>query len=151
MADPKKKAKAEIGVQVVERWILAALRHRTFFSPAELNRAIRKLLERLNTRPFKKLPGCRQELFTALDQPALRALPDTAGIITAVLSARRHPQQSYRSCLGILHLVKSYGEKRLAAAYGRALLVGTSHYKSIESIPSSSTGWIASPCPSSRN
>ena len=45
------KAKVEAGVQVVERWILAALRHRTFFSLSELNAAIAKLLERLNTRP----------------------------------------------------------------------------------------------------
>ena len=70
------KAKAEIGVQVVERWILAVLRHRTS-SRCELNQAIRQLLDRLNNRPFKKLPGCRQELFQRLDQPALRALPAT--------------------------------------------------------------------------
>ncbi len=75
---PKDKAKAEVGVQIVERWILAALRNHTFFSLTELNRAIHKLLERLNTRPFKKLPGCRLELFTSLDQPALKPLPTTA-------------------------------------------------------------------------
>jgi transposase len=230
---PKDKAKAEAGVLVVERWILAALRHRTFFSLAELNRAIRQLLQRLNTRPFRKLPGCRQALFTTLDQPALRALPvspytytewkkvrvhidyhveldrhyysvpyalvqkqlearitertvecfyksqrvashvrshakgghttvrehmpkshqqysdwspqrlvqwaeksgpATARVITTVLAARTHPQQGYRSCLGILRLGKSYGEERLEAACGRALLLGTSRYKSIESI-----------------
>ena len=230
---PKDKAKAEAGVLVVERWILAALRNRTFFSLAELNRAIRQLLQRLNTRPFKKLPGCRQELFTTLDQPALRALPvtpytyaewkkvrvhidyhvevdrhyysvpyqlvkkqldarvsehtvecfykstrvvshvrslckgghttvrehmptshqqygdwspqrllhwaeksgpATARVITTVLTARAHPQQGYRSCLGILRLGKSYGEERLEAACGRALLLGTSRYKSIESM-----------------
>ena len=65
------KAKAEVGVQVVERWILAALRNRTFFSLAELNAAIAKLLERLNARPFRKLPGSRRELFEQLDRPAL--------------------------------------------------------------------------------
>ena len=230
---PKDKAKAEIGVQVVERWILAVLRHREFFSLGELNRAIRQLLERLNTRPFKKLAGCRQEMFTALDQPALRALPATpytyaewkkvrvhidyhveihghyysvpyqlvkkqldarvtdrtvecfhknkrvsshlrswqkgrhttvrehmpkshqqyadwsperlikwaesigpltTRVITAVLSSRRHPQQGFRSCLGILRLGKSYGNDRLEAACSRALLLGTHRYKSIESI-----------------
>ncbi len=230
---PKDKAKAEVGVQIVERWILAALRNHTFFSLAELNRAIRKLLERLNTRPFKKLPGCRQELFTSLDQPALKPLPvstytyaewkkvrvhidyhveikghyysvpyqlvkkeldaritehtvecfyqskriashvrshrkgghttvrehmpkshqqygdwspkrliqwaaktgpATAQTITAVLSSRQHPQQGYRSCLGILRLGKGYGEDRLEAACARALLLGTCRYKSIESI-----------------
>jgi len=230
---PKDKAKVEIGVQVVERWILARLRNRTLFSLAELNRAIRELLEGLNTRPFKKLPGCRQDLFKQLDQPALGSLPitpytfaewekarvhidyhvevlkhyysvpyqlakreievritantvecwlkgkrvashvrsrqpgrhttvrehmpkshqqygdwppkrlirwaqktgpATARIIASVLSGRRHPQQGYRSCLGILRLGKSYGNERLEAACVRALLLGTHRYKSIESI-----------------
>jgi len=230
---PKDKAKAEVGVQIVERWILAALRNHTFFSLADLNRAIRKLLQRLNTRSFKKLPGCRQSLFASMDQPALKPLPATAytyaewkkvrvhidyhveinghyysvphqltkreldaritahtvecfyhnkriashvrshrkgghttlrehmpkshqkygdwspgrfiqwaekmgpatvQTITAVLSSRHHPQQGYRTCLGILRLGKSYGEDRLEAACGRALLLGTHRYKSIESI-----------------
>jgi transposase len=72
---PRDKAKAEVGVQVVERLILAALRHRTFFSLAELNAAIAVLLDRLNRRPFKKLPGSRCEAFATLDQPLLRPLP----------------------------------------------------------------------------
>jgi len=230
---PKDKAKVEAGVLIVERWILAALRNRTFFSLAELNQAIRKLLVGLNNRAFRKLPGSRQEMFASLDQPALRALPanaytyaewkkvrvhmdhhvefkrhyysvpyqlvkkqldmritdntiecfykskrvashvrsffesghttvrehmpkshqqyadwspqrfirwaekvgpSTAGVITRVLSSRRHPQQSYRSCLGILRLGKPYGDKRLEAACGRALLLGSYRYKSIESI-----------------
>ena len=54
-------------MQVVERWILAALRHRTFFSLAELNTEMTRLLERLNTRPFRKLAGSRRSLFEALD------------------------------------------------------------------------------------
>ncbi|WP_260296049.1 IS21 family transposase, partial [Sedimenticola hydrogenitrophicus] len=73
---PQDKSKAESGVQVVERWILAALRNRTFFSLTELNRAIAELLERLNERPFKKLPGCRREAFETLDKPALHPLPE---------------------------------------------------------------------------
>lgn len=72
---PKDKAKAEVAVQVVERWILARLRHQTFFSLAELNRCIRTLLEDLNSRPFKQLPGCRRSAFEALDKPALKPLP----------------------------------------------------------------------------
>ena len=72
---PRDKAKVEVAVQVVERWILAALRHRTFFSLGELNAAIAKLLERLNARPFRKLPGSRRSLFEQLDRPALRPLP----------------------------------------------------------------------------
>ena len=72
---PKDKAKAEVGVQIVERWILARLRHHTFFTLADLNQCIRVLLDDLNSRPFRALPGNRQEAFKALDQPALRALP----------------------------------------------------------------------------
>ena len=230
---PRDKAKAEVGVQVVERWILAALRRRQCFSLAELNRAIRALLETLNNRPFKKLPGTRRALFEQLDKPALRPLPiepyeyaewkqarvhidyhvevhghyysvphalikrqvavritantiecfhrgqriashrrschkarhttvtahmpeahrqagewspqrlgrwaaqvgpATDTLILRVLSARKHPQQAYRSCLGILRLAKTYGNDRLEAACQRALTLGSHSYKSLESI-----------------
>ena len=73
---PKDKAKAEVGVQVVERWILARLRHHTFFSLVELNRAIADLLVELNERPFQRLPGSRKSAFESLDRPALRPLPE---------------------------------------------------------------------------
>jgi transposase len=72
---PRDKAKVEVGVQVVERWILARLRHRTFFSLGELNEAIRGLLSRLNERPFRKLAGSRRSVFESLERPALRSLP----------------------------------------------------------------------------
>jgi transposase len=75
---PQDKAKVEVGVQIVERWILARLRHRRFFTVTELDCAIVALLPELNTRAFKKLPGNRMQLFQALDAPALRALPSTA-------------------------------------------------------------------------
>ena len=230
---PRDKAKVEVAVQVVERWILAALRNRTFFSLAELNAAIAKLLERLNHRPFRKLPGSRRSLFEQLDRPALRPLPaeryvfaewkkarvnidyhveverhyysvphalvgrqlevrltattveclyrgqrvashvrsplrgrhttadehmpekhrkmgqwsperfvrwartigpHTAALIDSVLRSRRHPQQAFRSCLGILRLADSYGEQRLEAAAGRAVSLGANSYRSVESI-----------------
>ena len=230
---PRDKAKVEAGVLVVERWILAVLRNRTFFSLAELNTAIRELLEKLNARPFKKLPGSRREHFVALDKPVLQPLPAvpyvyaewkkarvhidyhvevdghyysvphalikkqlevritkhtlecfhrgnrvashrrayhkgrhttvpahmpeahrqagdwspqrlanwavktgpaTEKLILTVLSARKHPQQAYRSCLGILRLGKAYGDDRLEAACRRALTLGSHSYKSIESI-----------------
>ena len=230
---PKDKAKAEVGVQIVERWILAALRHHTFFSLHQLNRRIAELLVQLNNRPFRKLPGSRQSQFEALDRPALHALPatpyayadwkkarvnidyhvevdkhyysvpyslvkqeldvrftvntvecfyrnqrvasharsnrvghhttvrdhmpeshrqygdwsperlvrwarqygaSTAEVVTLILQARRHPEQGYRSCLGILRLEKTYGPERLEAACQRALLLGTLRYKSVESI-----------------
>ena len=215
------------------RWILAALRHQTFFSLSELNRAIRTLLTRLNSRPFRKLPGCRQTLFETLDRPALRPLPDapyvyaewrkarvhidyhvevdrhyysvpyqlvkhaieirltahtvecffqgnrvashvrahlpgrhttlpehmptahrqyaewtperlvrwaeksgpaTAALIQRLLERRTHPQQGFRSALGIMRLGKSYGADRLEAACARALELGALSYRSLESI-----------------
>lgn len=76
-AHPKDKAKVEVGVQVVERWILARLRDRTFTSLGELNRAIAALLAQLNERAFKKLPGCRRSAFEEIDRPALGTLPAT--------------------------------------------------------------------------
>jgi transposase len=220
-------------VQRVERWVLARLRHQTFFSLSELNQAMQPLLQRLNERDFKKLPGCRRDWFEQLDQPALRALPaqryefaawktarvnidyhvefkrhyysvpytlvrqtvdlrvtaqtlevfhrgqrvachrrnelpgrhttinthrpkahrdyadwtperlvnwaaesgpHTAQLIRHILSTRAHPQQGYRSCLGIMRLGKKYGTERLEAACQRALLLQACSYKSLESI-----------------
>lgn len=72
---PKDKAKAEAGVQLVERWIMAVLRHQTFCSLFELNQAIRELLERLNTRCFQRQSYSRRDLFEQLDRPALKPLP----------------------------------------------------------------------------
>ena len=69
---PRDKAKVEVGVLIVERWILARLRNRTFFSFAELNAAIRELVEHLNRKPFKKLPGSRLSLFEEIERAALR-------------------------------------------------------------------------------
>jgi transposase len=230
---PRDKAKAEAGVLLVERWILAALRNRTFFSLEELNREIARLLKRLNERAFKKLAGSRRELFEQLDRPALQPLPAqayefaewkkvrvnidyhveverhyysvpyqlvrsqlearytartvecfhkgqrvaspirsfvkghhttvaqhmpkshqhyaqwtpqrlvrwaentgpaTAGVVQTILARRAHPQQGFRSCLGIMRLGKSFGQDRLEAACRRALKVGSCSYKSIDSI-----------------
>ena len=72
---PRDKAKVENAVGIVERWILAALRHRKFFSLAELNEAIAELLERLNNRRFRKREGTRSSLFAEIDRPALQPLP----------------------------------------------------------------------------
>jgi transposase len=72
---PKDKSKVEVGVQVVERWILARLRNHTFFSLAELNQAIKVWLDELNNRPMRHLGQSRLELFTTLDKPVLAPLP----------------------------------------------------------------------------
>ncbi len=72
---PRDKAKAEAGVLLVERWILARLRMQTFHSLDALNREIARLLQALNARPFRKLPGSRASVFAEVDRPALRPLP----------------------------------------------------------------------------
>jgi len=230
---PRDKAKVESGVQLVQRWILARLRHRQFFSLAELNQAIRELLGPLNDRPFRKLPGSRRSLFESLERPALRPLPgerftyaewkkalvhidyhvevdghyysvpyqlvsqqldvrvsaktvecfakgkrvashlrsfrrgahttqnehmpqahrayaewtperlvrwaqqagpSVAGLIATVMATRVHPQQGFRSCLGIMRLSQRYGGERLDAACQRALQVGAASYRSVRSI-----------------
>ena len=73
---PRDKAKVENGVLIVERFILARLRNRRFFSLEELNQAIRELLDELNARLMRKLGASRRAFFEALDLPALKALPD---------------------------------------------------------------------------
>ena len=72
---PRDKAKVENAVLIVERWILAALRHRKFFAIGDLNEAIQELLERLNNRKFRKRDGTRASLFNEIDRPALQPLP----------------------------------------------------------------------------
>jgi transposase len=227
------KAKAEVGVQVVQRWIVAALRKRKFFSLAEVNQAIAELLVRLNQRPFRKREGSRATLFAQLDQPALKPLPatryqfgewETAGVnidyhieverhyysvpyalvhqkvdvhltgetlevlhrgvrvashvrsyvtgkattliehmpkahqkyvgrtpsrliedaqqtgpytgqlVEAILAAKRHPEQGYRSCLGILRLAKTYPAERIEAAARRCLRARAYNCQSMDSI-----------------
>jgi transposase len=227
------KAKAEVGVQVVQRWIVAALRKRKFFSLAEVNQAIAELLVRLNQRPFRKRAGSRATLFAQLDQPALKPLPatryqfgewDTARVnidyhieverhyysvpyalvhqqvdvhltgetvevlhrgvrvashvrsyvpgkattltehmpkahqkyvgrtpsrliedaqqtgphtgqlVEAILAAKRHPEQGYRSCLGILRLAKIYPAERMEAAARRCLRARAYNCQSMDSI-----------------
>lgn len=230
---PKDKPKVEGAVLLAQRWILARLRNQRFFSLDELNRSIRELLTRLNTRPFKKLPGCRQSAFDEIDRPALQALPatryefaewktarvgidyhvdgdghyysvpyrfarekvdvrmtasivevfhrgtriasharswarghhttvdghmtpghlevkgwsakrlvdwatrigpHTRAVVESILHQRRHPQQGYRACLGILRMGKTFGDDRLEAACDRAITVGALSYRSLKSI-----------------
>ena len=87
---PKDKSKVEVGVQIVQRFILAALRHRTFFSLAEANAAIRERLEQLNNRPFRKLPVTRKGLFDEIDRPAMLPLPVTPYEYADWIKARVH-------------------------------------------------------------
>jgi transposase len=72
---PRDKAKVENGVLIAKRWILAVLRHRTFYNLAELNTAIGECLERLNTRPLRRAGKSRREFFEAIDRPNALPLP----------------------------------------------------------------------------
>lgn len=230
---PRDKAKVEAGVQIAERWILAALRNRPFFSLTELNKAISELLEKLNHRPFKKLKGSRRSWFETMERSALLPLPEfryvfaewkkarvnidyhvelhrhyysvpytlaqeevevryttktveifcrgkrvashmrddrpgkhttledhmpkshqeylqwtpsriirwaatvgesSAKVVETIMNSPRHPEQGYRSCMGIMRLGKQYSNERLEAACRRALTLGAYRYKSIRSI-----------------
>lgn len=72
---PRDKAKVEQGVLLAERWIIAALRKRQFFTLAGLNQAVAEMRDRLNRRPFRKLAGSRQQMFEQLDRQVLGQLP----------------------------------------------------------------------------
>lgn len=71
----KDKAKVELSVKLVQRWILAKLRHQQFFSLAELNQAIFDLLSYFNNRIIRRYGKSRFELYQELDKPALKPLP----------------------------------------------------------------------------
>lgn len=231
---PRDKAKAEVGVQVVQRWILARIRNEQFFSLQALNERIAELLEDLNARPMRRYGNVsRRELFERLDRPALSPLPSerfvhahwadatvnidyhveydkhyysvlythvrekvevratamtveifrnnrriashirsyTRGrhttkpehmpkahrahaewtpsrmiswaakigthaelLVRAILEERPHPEQGYRSCLGVMRLEKRYGADRVDAACRRALVSGGRSYKHVERI-----------------
>jgi transposase len=77
VARPKDKPKVEVSVQIAQRWILAALRHQTFFTLADLNAAIWARLDVINDRPMKRLGVSRRALFEQTDRPALKPLPRT--------------------------------------------------------------------------
>lgn len=233
-AKPRDKAKAEVAVQIAERWILAKLRNELFYGLGELNRRIRQLLDQLNERPMKKLGGVsRNELFERIERAELKQLPEiryelarwhkarvnidyhieydkhyysvphqllkeavevratrqtvevfhrgkrvashrrgrplsghttnpehmpashrahmewspsrliswgekigphTKLMVERILIERTHPEQGYRSCLGILRLGKTYGEERVEAACERALLVNARSYQPVKAI-----------------
>ena len=81
---PRDKAAAEAGVQVAERWVLAPLRNRQFFSLADLNIAIREKTAVVNDRQFRGQPTSRRDLFEELERPALQPLPRTRYELTEI-------------------------------------------------------------------
>jgi len=114
------KAKVESGVLLVERWILAALRHRTFVGLAALNQAIRELLERLNQRKFRKLDTSRAELFERIERPALKPLPSEPFVFGEWKKARvniDYHVEIERHCYSVpFHLVHELVEARIRSA-----------------------------------
>src|SRR3954447_4779800 len=231
---PRDKAKVEAAVLIVERWLLGRLRHRRFYSLAELNAAIGELLHQLNDeRPIRRLGVTRRALLEELDRPHLKPLPAapyayaewrlrrvgidyhveveahfysvpyrfarsevevrltsrtveiflkgeriavhmrssgngkhttaadhmpsshrryadwtigrirrdaaligsaTAALCDLILEQRPHPEQGFRSCLGILRLARPFGITRLEAAATRAIEIGALTYGSVRSI-----------------
>jgi len=230
---PRDKAKVEVAVQIVERFVLAKLRDRCFFSLAELNADIKVCVATINAKVMRRLGKSRDELLETLDRPALgdlpmtpygyadwkraRVAPDyhievanhyysvpsklireivdaritsatveifhkgqriashafsavgnrhttvpehmpsshrryaewtpakmmseaakvgpaTVALFEAIMKAKPHPEQGFRSCLGIISLVKSYGPERVAAACRRGNDIGATSYGSIASI-----------------
>ena len=77
VARPKDKPKAEVSVQIAQRWVLAALRHQTFFTLAALNAAIRERIDAVNDRPMKVVGLSRRQLFEQTERAALKPLPST--------------------------------------------------------------------------
>jgi len=227
------KAKVEAGVLVAQRWILARLRHETFFSLDALNARIAELLDDLNHRTMRLYRATRRELFDRLDQPVLHPLPatpfvygewklarvnvdyhvdlhahcysvpfplvhemvdvrftsttveifhrgqriaahrrshvrgghttiaahmpkahqahaewtpsrilewaqemgpETLALADAILRDRPHPEQGYRSCLGLFRLGRRYGKARLEAACARARAVGARSYRQVDAM-----------------
>jgi transposase len=230
---PRDKAKVEVAVQIVERFVLAKLRNGRFFSLAELNTAIRDCVATINAKVMRRIGKSRKELLETLDRPALAALPDaaycyaewkrarvapdyhievaghyysapsklireivearitsatveifhrgervashafsavrnrhstttehmpsahrryaewtpakmmieaakvgpaTVALFEAIMKAKPHPEQGFRSCLGIVGLARSYGVARLEAASQRGNDIGATSYGSIASI-----------------
>ena len=230
---PRDKAKVEVAVQIVERFVLAKLRNQRFFSLAELNTAIRDCVATINAKVMKGFGQSRAELLETIDRPALGALPETAysyaewkrarvaldyhievcghyysvpsklireiadaritgatveifhngariachvfsavkhrhttitehmpsahrryaawtpakmmdeaakvgpatsALFEAIMKAKPHPEQGFRSCLGIIGLGRSYGVTRLEAASRRGNTIGAVSYGSIASI-----------------
>jgi transposase len=84
----KDKAKVELSVKLVQRWILARLRHHQFFSLAELNQAIFGLLDYFNNRIIRRYGKSRYKLYLELDKPALKPLP-----------SQRYDYREFKYCL----------------------------------------------------
>jgi transposase len=93
---PKDKAKVENGVLQVERWVLAPLRNREFFSLGELQDAIDQQLTELNDKKLSDLPLSRRELFKTEERGKLGPLPDSRYEMAEFKNAKVGPDYHVR-------------------------------------------------------
>ena len=126
---PRDKAKVEAAVLIVERWLLGRLRHRRFYSLAELNAAIGELLHQLNEeRPIRRLGVTRRALLEELDRPHLKALPSRALCLRRMAAAPGRHRLSRRGRGALLQravpLRPSRGRGAADAAHRRGLSQG---------------------------
>lgn len=138
---PKDKAKAELAVLLVERWMMARLRNQIFFSLVELNQAIAQLLILLNQKPFKKLLGSRTSHFEEYEKSALRPLPkepyEYAEIKEATVGLDYHVEakghfysvpylliKKQVQCRVSNHIVEIFYQGKRVASHPRSFLVG---------------------------
>jgi transposase len=148
---PKDKSKAEGGVLLVERWIMAVLRHETFYTLVQLNQRIKELLVRLNTKPFQKLPGDRLSQFNTYELPAMRPLPMQAYQYTFIKKVKVNidyhvevEKHYYSVPYGLLkqhieahvseHTVSLYYQNQQVATHLKSERVG-SHTTKVEHMP----------------
>jgi hypothetical protein len=79
--------------------------------------------------------GIQQALHAAVSQRWARTIgPDTEGLIVAILANRPHPEQGFRTCLGVLRLYREIDRARVERVSARAVAIGALTYKSIASI-----------------
>lgn len=125
---PKDKAKVEAAVLLAERWIIAALRKQSFFSIAEVKAAVKPMVEKLNSRPMRRLKKSRRQLYEELDMPALKALPTRRYEFTEWGKGKVGPHYhvEFRDHLYSVHytLVHQHAEVRATATTVELLIKG---------------------------
>ena len=110
---PRDKAKVEQAVLIVERWLFGRLRHRIFYSLAEVNAAIGELLTHLNEeRPIRRLGVTRRQLLEEIDRPALKSLPAEPYVFSRMARLPRRHRLSRRGRRPLLQRALSLRPRR---------------------------------------
>jgi transposase len=109
-----------------------------FYKGSRVASHVRSTLKNNHTTITEHMPSAHRRYAewtpARLTQEAAKIGPATIALIEAIMKAKPHPEQGFRSCLGILRLVKSYGAQRLEAACRRGDDIGATTYTSIASI-----------------